>query len=83
MDFAKSTQKLLNKANSMDTHEKLRLLYVAATRARDHLIVSGHHKVSKQPDETYAGRLAMFATEHPDLSRRFDPADDVADAVNS
>ena len=64
----------------MDTHEKLRLLYVAATRARDHLIVSGHHKVSKQPDETYAGRLAMFATEHPDLSRRFDPAEDVFDA---
>ena len=28
----------------MDTHEKLRLLYVACTRARDHLIVSCHHK---------------------------------------
>lgn len=62
----------------METHEKLRLLYVAATRARDHLIVSGHHKVAKQCDETYAGRLAMFATERPDLSRRFDPLDDVS-----
>ena len=27
----------------MDTHEKLRLLYVACTRARDHLLVSCHH----------------------------------------
>jgi ATP-dependent exoDNAse (exonuclease V) beta subunit len=29
----------------MDFHEKLRLLYVACTRARDHLIVSVHRKV--------------------------------------
>jgi ATP-dependent exoDNAse (exonuclease V) beta subunit len=28
----------------MDRHERLRLLYVAATRARDHLIVSVHRK---------------------------------------
>ncbi len=30
----------------MDEHEKLRLLYVALTRARDHLIVSCHHKIN-------------------------------------
>ena len=29
----------------MDAHERLRLLYVACTRARDHLIVSLHRKV--------------------------------------
>ena len=29
---------------TMDDHEKLRLLYVACTRARDHLLVSAHHK---------------------------------------
>ncbi len=28
----------------MDAHERLRLLYVAATRARDHLVVSVHRK---------------------------------------
>ncbi|MCC7075989.1 MAG: UvrD-helicase domain-containing protein [Acidimicrobiia bacterium] len=28
----------------MDRHEKLRLLYVACTRARDHLVVACHHK---------------------------------------
>jgi ATP-dependent helicase/nuclease subunit A len=63
----------------MDAHEKLRLLYVAATRARDHLIVSGHHKASKKTDETSAGRLALFAAEHPELSRRFEAGDRPAD----
>jgi ATP-dependent helicase/nuclease subunit A len=36
----------------MDVHEKLRLLYVAATRARDHLVVACHHN---DGDESYAG----------------------------
>jgi ATP-dependent exoDNAse (exonuclease V) beta subunit len=31
--------------------ERLRLLYVAATRARDHLVVSLHRKLSKKPAE--------------------------------
>ena len=55
----------------MDTHEKLRLLYVATTRARDHLIVSGHHKASGKAEATYATRLAVFSTAHPELSRPF------------
>jgi ATP-dependent helicase/nuclease subunit A len=33
----------------MDVHERLRLLYVAATRARDHLVVSVHRKVRATP----------------------------------
>ncbi len=53
----------------MDAHEKLRLLYVAATRARDHLVVSGHHKASSNVDATYATRLAMFGVAHPELCR--------------
>lgn len=38
----------------MDFHEKLRLLYVAATRAEDHLVVSVHREARKnaQPDQT-------------------------------
>jgi len=32
----------------LDEYEKVRLLYVAATRARDHLIVSVHHKSGTQ-----------------------------------
>jgi ATP-dependent exoDNAse (exonuclease V) beta subunit len=38
----------------MDHHERLRLLYVAATRARDHLIVSVHRKDKAKADSTAA-----------------------------
>ena len=38
----------------MDHHERLRLLYVAATRARDHLIVSVHRKENRRPASTAA-----------------------------
>ncbi|MEW6474680.1 MAG: UvrD-helicase domain-containing protein [Actinomycetota bacterium] len=37
----------------MDFHEKLRLLYVACTRARDHLVISTHRVArDPSPDET-------------------------------
>jgi ATP-dependent exoDNAse (exonuclease V) beta subunit len=36
----------------MGFHEKLRLLYVACTRARDHLVVSVHRKERPLPDES-------------------------------
>src|SRR6185436_12019671 len=39
----------------MDDYEKLRLLYVASTRARDHLVVSAHHVVpANRSRETFA-----------------------------
>lgn len=59
----------------MDDHEKLRLLYVAATRARDHLIVSGHHKVTAKVEATYAGRFSAFSVAHSTLSRSVDTTD--------
>ena len=40
--------------DEMDEHERRRLAYVAATRAREHLIVSCHHK-QNQRDNTYGG----------------------------
>lgn len=43
----------------MDEHEKLRLLYVAATRARDHLVVSCHHQAGKAG--SYAERVWSFS----------------------
>jgi ATP-dependent exoDNAse (exonuclease V) beta subunit len=43
----------------MDAEEKLRLLYVATTRARDHLILSAHHKTDTTV--TYARQLWEFA----------------------
>jgi len=55
---------------AMDSHEKLRLLYVAATRARDHLIVSCHHKAgTMDPSATYAGRIWTYFASQPDLWR--------------
>ena len=47
----------------MDEHERLRLLYVAATRARDHLIVSLHRLESAK--NTAATRLAGPGLESP------------------
>jgi len=39
---------------TMDLHEKLRLAYVATTRARDHLLVSCHHKAGTG-EKSWAG----------------------------
>ena len=48
----------------MDFHEKLRLLYVACTRARDHLVVSVHRKARDlAPDEPHALDARRAAVE--------------------
>jgi ATP-dependent exoDNAse (exonuclease V) beta subunit len=47
----------------MDRHERLRLLYVAATRARDHLIVSVHRK----PNGTTSADVLYNAGWNPAL----------------
>ncbi|NND75630.1 MAG: UvrD-helicase domain-containing protein [Ilumatobacter sp.] len=65
----------------MDAHEKLRLLYVAATRARDHLAVSGHHKAGGDPNGTFAGRVAAFHDANPVLARPFELGGAEADGV--
>jgi ATP-dependent helicase/nuclease subunit A len=49
----------------MATHERLRLLYVAATRARDHLIVSCHHGGA-----SFARTVWDTAQAHPETWRR-------------
>ena len=70
----------------MDVHEKVRLLYVGATRARDHLVVSCHHQANGK-FETYAGQLYGFFADRDDLWRPFEPdesadtGDTVADAA--
>jgi ATP-dependent helicase/nuclease subunit A len=52
-----------------DEAERLRLLYVAMTRARDHLVVSLHHKAN---GPCHAARLAprLAAAPHEDLVPR-------------
>ncbi len=42
----------------MDEHEGIRLLYVALTRARDHLVVSIHHKPVTSRIRSHAQRIA-------------------------
>jgi ATP-dependent helicase/nuclease subunit A len=53
----------------MDSSEKKRLLYVAATRARDHLIISGSLRASRIAGDHWLGRIASALdfdeTDHP------------------
>jgi ATP-dependent helicase/nuclease subunit A len=50
----------------MDVHEKLRLLYVACTRARDHLVVAVHHQ---KDDRSYACTVWTTTQSEPDTWR--------------
>jgi ATP-dependent exoDNAse (exonuclease V) beta subunit len=60
----------------MDHHERLRLLYVAATRARDHLIVSVHRKAGEGRQPTPA-ELFFEKGFDPGLVVAMDPPMDV------
>jgi len=57
--------------DTMESYEQLRLLYVAATRARDHLVVSLHHK---RGTSCHAARLAAQSEPAAELWRRLDAA---------
>lgn len=46
---------------AMDFHERLRLLYVAATRARDHLVVSLHRKQEATTTDPKASNAELLA----------------------
>jgi len=47
---------------AMDRHERTRLLYVALTRAREHLIVSTHH-TARAVNRSHGGRIAQRLAE--------------------
>jgi len=51
--------------DEMDGPERDRLLYVALTRARDHLVMSGHHGLDARgkPKLSHGARLHEFATQ--------------------
>jgi ATP-dependent helicase/nuclease subunit A len=55
---------------SMNQAQDLRLLYVAATRARDHLVISLHHQASAKG--CHAALLAPLCAAEPDLCRALD-----------
>lgn len=56
----------------LDHHERLRLLYVACTRARDHLVVSLHRKGAPltEPGKAVASQLIADAVERSGASVR-------------
>lgn len=60
---------LAEREKDMERHEQLRLLYVATTRARDHLIVSLHRTRS---DRSQAAEVARVIESVPELWRRLD-----------
>ena len=63
----------------LDANERIRLHYVAATRARDHLIVSAHHKAGGRSS---IGRRTWEAIQdRPDLWRTFERRGDEHYAV--
>ena len=49
--------------DQMDAPERTRLLYVALTRARDHLVVSGYHTVNKkgEPTDSHGAKIHAWA----------------------
>jgi ATP-dependent exoDNAse (exonuclease V) beta subunit len=61
---------LNERERDMDRHERLRLLYVATTRARDHLILSLHRKAG---DRSQAAEVARVLADAADLWRTLDP----------
>ncbi|MCK9518078.1 MAG: UvrD-helicase domain-containing protein [Dehalococcoidia bacterium] len=67
--------------NQQNRHEKLRLLYVGATRARDHLIVSVHHIPNRDPAATHAGLLWAACQEIRDHWRPFEETPGTLDAM--
>ena len=60
----------------LDRLERVRLLYVAMTRARDHLVLGVHHKVRNgTPDHSQAAVLDELCRAHPLLCRRLPDID--------
>ena len=58
----------------LDANERIRLHYVAATRARDHLIVSAHHK--ETGPSSIGRRTWSGIQDRPDLWRSFEARGD-------
>lgn len=60
-----------DREQAMDRHEKRRLLYVATTRAKDHLVVSCHHcDADGDAAETHARTVWRALQDRPELWRR-------------
>lgn len=58
---------------ALDDQERARLLYVAATRARDHLLIGLHHRPAKTGAPTSAELLHARLADRPELAAAWDP----------
>ncbi|MDE3085637.1 MAG: UvrD-helicase domain-containing protein [Acidobacteriota bacterium] len=64
-------EEMAGSEKALDRLERVRLLYVAMTRARDHLVVCLHHKLrTTSPDTSQAAALEELCRAHPLLWRR-------------
>ena len=63
----------------MDYHERMRLLYVACTRARDHLVVSLHRKARAKPPE--ASKRTNAELLHDGMGALLDTIPDAVDST--
>ena len=63
--------------------EDVRLFYVAATRARDHLIVSLFHPTKGQAAKSRAAELYALAQQRPELWRSVEPSNAPAVALSA
>lgn len=59
--------------SELETYERARLVYVAATRARDHLVVSTFHSPSSRGDGSEAQQLLRICADAPGLWSPFPP----------
>ena len=69
---------------TMDEHERIRLLYVALTRARDHLIVSTHHTrsaIGRSHGGRLSSRLGALAGDLDGLAVRWTASDEDIEPV--
>lgn len=64
---------LVDRERQMEGHEQLRLLYVACTRARDHLVVTTHHRAG---NGSFADLITGAASTCPDRWRSADTVSD-------
>lgn len=71
---------LATREDLIEGAQDLRLLYVAATRARDHLVVSLHHKAGSST--CHAARLLPLCESVPELSRRLDAGSVVSESAD-
>src|SRR5581483_6071165 len=77
-------QQAAEEDRALDRLERIRLLYVATTRARDHLILCLHHKQRAGTDQSHAARLSAICADHPLLWRRLpDPEPEPEQAPRS